>query len=361
MILDKYKPRSTVDCIGNKKQIGEIKTFIKNFEQGKALILSGPPGCGKSLVVALATSELGYELTEYSRLESDIKSFLKSLNQRSFFFKGKVVLIDLDAEGERSLPELVKTSQYPVIFTANNAYDYKIRSSCTTVKFSKINYLTIASFLKRVCEAEKIKYDEKALLQLARACDGDVRSALIDIESMGEINDTNVKLCSQRSRQESIFNTLRIIFKTTSMENIFSALESSDADSSQILSWLHENLVDEYTNIEDMSAAYESLSFADLFSSRTFRRQAMSLRKYGNIGIVGVSLSKKNRYNKFFIYRAPRHRKSSIDPVLEKISSKLGISRKKARSYIILAKAMKKKAADVFDIDESDLAIVKNQ
>lgn len=360
MLLEKYSPRSVSDCIGNKKQADEIRSFVRNFRRGKALILSGPPGCGKSLAVLLVAKELGCELAEYSRLESDMKSFLKSMNQKSFFFKGKIVVADLDAEGERSMQELVNVSQHPVIFMAGNAYDYRIRASCAIVKFQKINYLSIASFLRRVCEAEKIKYEEKALLHLARQCDGDIRSALIDLESAKEISYESIENSYQRSMEENIFNTLKVIFKTTSMENVFSSIEASDMDSQQLLSWLHENVADEYENIEDVSAAYESLSFADLFYSRTLRRQAMSLRKYGSIGIAGVSLSKKGRYSKFFVYKAPRYRKDSTEPVLEKISARLCISKKRARSYVILARAMKKKAADVFDFDESEIKTLKS-
>ena len=362
MFLEKYEPRSSAECIGNKKQTDEIKNFITNFKKGRAMILHGPTGCGKTLALKIVAAELGYEIITYSRLDTNIKSFLASLNQKSFFYKGKIVVIDLDSESERSMNELVKDSSQPVIFTSLNAYDYRIRNSSQIIKFSKINYISIAAFLRKICEAEKIKYDDSAVSKLARLCDGDIRSALIDLWVMNEITEESLQHFSHRNREENIFNTLKIIFKTTSIENVFSALESSDKDSSEILSWLHENLAEEYTDTSDLANAYEALSKADLFSARTFRRQAMSLKKYESIGIAGVSLAKKNRYNKFYVYKAPRFRKSETKAVTEKISSKLHISTKKSKSYIPLLRIMIKKnpaIADQFDFDEDDIDIMK--
>ncbi len=362
MLLEKYEPRSAEQCIASKKHIEEIKSFVKGFTKGKALILHGPTGCGKSLCARLAAAELGYEICEFSRLDANIKSFLSALQQQSFFFRGKMVLVDLDAEGERSMHDLVKASSHPVIFTALNAYDYRIRSLAKLVKFSKINYMYIASFLRQVCEKEGIKYDHPALMKFSQFCDGDVRAALIDIECMGEVTEESLKNFSQRERKDNIFNTLKVIFKTSSIENIFAALGNSDKDSSEVISWLHENLPEEYTDIEDLAYAYDFLSKTDIFSGRVLRRQAMSLMKYNIIGIAGIALAKQKRYNKFYVYRAPRFRRSETNAVLEKVSEKLHVSRKKARSCLPLLRLMLEKnnsLADYFSFDSADMNIVK--
>ena len=199
-------------------------------------------------------------------------------------------------------------------------------------------------------------------MQFAQLCDGDVRSALIDLEVLGELTESSLETLSQRSREENIFNTLKVIFKTTDIKNVLTALENSDKDSSELLLWLHENLAEEYTNISDLAQAYEALSKADLFSARTLRRQSMSLKKYESIGIIGVSLSKKTRYNKFFIYKAPRRRFQNYT-FIEKIASKMQISRKKAKLYTPLIRIMISKNssfADYFDFDESEIEDMKN-
>lgn len=65
--LDKYKPTSLSQVIGNKDQIQTINNFIKSFKGGKDnihnpnLIITGTNGIGKSLIVDLAIKENNLE------------------------------------------------------------------------------------------------------------------------------------------------------------------------------------------------------------------------------------------------------------------------------------------------------------
>ena len=48
--LEKYKPKTIEDIYGNKIKINKALEWIKNFDQNekKVLLLSGPPGIGKT-------------------------------------------------------------------------------------------------------------------------------------------------------------------------------------------------------------------------------------------------------------------------------------------------------------------------
>lgn len=69
--LDFLEPKSTLDIIGNKSQVDQIKKFLKNFHSNlkdfnnkKALIIIGNPGIGKTTTVRLVAKELGYAIVE---------------------------------------------------------------------------------------------------------------------------------------------------------------------------------------------------------------------------------------------------------------------------------------------------------
>lgn len=343
MLLEKYEPRVTRDVIGNKKQLAEIKAFVQGFSKGQALLLSGPSGYGKTLAARLVAKELGYEFIEFSRLEHDLATFLRSLGQASFFFKGKIVVVDLDAEGERGVADLVGQSDHPVILTALNAYEHRIRRIATIVKFQKIPYTSIAAFLKSVCEKESLAYDTAALLQLSQMCNGDLRAALIDLETLGEVTNEALRQYAHRPKEDDVFTTLRIIFKTASMENALVALSQSDVDSSFLSAWLQENIAAEYADAGDRGRAYEALAAADVLSSRSSRRQSFSLMKYASLGPLGVTLAKRTPSRAFFLYRPPRFRKSSWESTIGKAAETLHVSRRRTKAYLPLLKAMAKK------------------
>lgn len=65
---DDIEPQSSSECIGIKKGVVEgIKTWLREHEEYKSgiqlgLVLSGPPGCGKSALIRVLAKELDYEL-----------------------------------------------------------------------------------------------------------------------------------------------------------------------------------------------------------------------------------------------------------------------------------------------------------
>ena len=82
---DKHKPANTSQLLGNNSSINNFKTWLKNWHDvhvtkklpmpkfsrqnpgGKAVLISGPPGIGKSSAAALVGRELGW-LFESSRV-----------------------------------------------------------------------------------------------------------------------------------------------------------------------------------------------------------------------------------------------------------------------------------------------------
>lgn len=57
--MEKYRPRTLVDIVGNEAMIARFAEFARNGNVPN-MIISGPPGCGKTTSVwALARDMLG--------------------------------------------------------------------------------------------------------------------------------------------------------------------------------------------------------------------------------------------------------------------------------------------------------------
>lgn len=369
MLLEKYKPRHISEFVGNKKQLLEMLEWARSqlskssLSKGKPLLLVGPHGSGKSLAVELVARELNLQVCEFT---GDIKRFIVESGQQSIFSKGKLIVVDeSDLATIRNIPDLIKKTTHPVIFISVNPYQRfgSLRRQCRLVRFFKIRIDSMIKFLCDICEKEKIKYDKSALSQLAKMCNGDLRAALIDLELLGnEITMERVNKLGFRLQEDSIFETLKIIFKTKNIENTALAINKSEKSIDEILSWLAENVPYEYDDPEDVANAYRYLSLADTFSSRIAKRQAWVLEKHFHIGAYGTALSKKMPYRKFFVYKFPAFRKNETEKVLEKISSRLGISKKKSKYYLKLLNLLAKHNKDIakeFNFNENDMEILK--
>jgi len=353
MILEKYEPSSLKEFLGNKAQLKMILDWLSKWEKGEALLIYGPCGVGKSLSIKLIAKELSLELVESyasdNRSSAAIKdSLLKAVKQKSMFYKGKILLID-DAEVLEVKPimELIQKSEYPVIIIAGS-YSKKLRllhNFCTLVRFEKLGKEEIEDYLKKISLLEKLQVDFRFIRKIASQCNGDVRAALIDLESLNSEQN--------RDYEENIFNVIRTIFKTKS---IASAREAAERTSDDVVAWLEENIANEYRNIEEIAKAYEYLAKADLFTARITRRQSWSLQKYSSLAIIGVAMSKKRVYLNSS-YSTPL-RLHNDKKTLEKIGAALRISKRRARDYVFLIKMLIKKnpsIAEKFDFDEDDL------
>ena len=98
--------------------------------------------------------------------------------------------------------------------------------------------------------------------------------------------------------------------------------------------------------------------------SRIIRRQAWSLQKYFiDLGILGVSASKKQVRNVFVSYARPVYRHNSMDGALGKISKKLHVSKRDARGYVTLIGKLAKKTdiARKLDLAEEDMEFFTKQ
>ena len=306
MLLEKYTPQSIGSMLGNRRQAEEVSSWIKSWSSG-AMLLSGPPGTGKTLAVRLAAKGFGYEVVE--------EAFPQASSQSSIFFKGKVFLL------ERCAPEFIKKSRFPVVIEMEDPYDTQngrlLARACKTVKFEKVRHDIIESLLIKIDEKEGLGLGRKEISQLARSSNGDVRAALLDIEFGHGYRDST----------ESIFNTLKIIFRTRSIDNAMSAAAAAPPD--ELFAWLEENIAEEYSG-DGLAAAYDSLSKADIFRQRIIKRQSWSLQKYfRDIAVLGVALGGSGRSG-FVSYKPPRFIRRQAAPEL---AAGMHMSVKKAAQY----------------------------
>ncbi len=324
---DKYSPKKVSEVVGQNKPVNKFLRWYQNWKPGKkAALLVGNPGVGKTSLVEALGNERNLEIIELNasdyRTASQIKEVMgQSVKQHSLFKKGKIFLIDevdglsgrKDRGGTGEMKKIIEESHFPVVLTANDQWSRKmsrLKSSCTLIKFGKVHFWRMVKRLEKICEEEGIKCGKKVIKQIAKRSEGDMRSAINDLETLSRgkkvIKVSDLENLSYRQRDENIFDTLKIIFKTNSLVAARRSIDDVGKDPDEIFWWIEQNIVNEYEKPKEIAEAYEMLAIANMFRSRIRRRQYWKLLKYMiDFMTGGVALSKDEMYRKFSRYQYP--------------------------------------------------------
>jgi len=393
----KYKPKNLKEFVNQKEAVEIFLKWFNKWKPGyKPLLFYGVPGTGKTCIAEALANEKFYDFIEMNasdvRSASQIKEvFGHSMTQQSLFKKGKIFLIDEveglfgkeDFGGVGEIIKIIKGSQHRIILTSNNPYNPKLRALrqyCVLIEFKKIHVFDIERRLKEICEKEKIKTDKEILRQIAKRAEGDLRSAINDLETVSqckkEIVVADMEVLGHRERETNIFEVLRNIFKTQSALTAKLAINAADKDPEEIFWWIENNIASEYEKPEEIAKAYDMLSKADIFRKRISSRQNWRFKAYMiDLMTAGVATAKKATYRKFTRYQYPTNimvlgrtkgSRAASREILGKLSQQLHCSTKKIRNdylpflkIMIKNKKMRENIANSFSLSKDDFSSLK--
>ncbi len=396
---EKHSPKNLDEFVGNSELVKELELWSMEWNKhktGKPLLLFGQVGSGKTCLAHLIARLNKWDLFELNASDFRTKDVIErlagaALQNASFSGKLRLVLLDEvdgvqgreDKGGMAAILQVLKEAKNPVILTANDIYSNRqlatIRNYCKKLEFKKINYLSLAKRLKQVCENEGIEYDLMAINELAKESSGDLRAALLDLQTVAlkhkKVMLEDVQSLGFREREEKIFSVLGKIFHAKTLGECREARMASEVSDDLLFQWIDENLPLQFKESNELAAAFEQLSRADIFNGRILNRQYWGFLRYSSdLMTAGVSFAAVHPSHEFVMYRFPtllsKLSASSADrnmkkQIAGKMQKKLHASKREIISYDLpfLVALFEKREHAVgfsasFNFDEEEIAFL---
>ena len=87
---EKYRPKNLSEIIGNTRTITELKNWAISWGGKmikKGVILSGPPGCGKTSAAIALANEMGWEIIELNASDARSGNVIEGTALRAGLFQ----------------------------------------------------------------------------------------------------------------------------------------------------------------------------------------------------------------------------------------------------------------------------------
>lgn len=247
--IEKFRPMNIEDIILDDQVSQQIKIFLDD-RKNVHLILTGAPGVGKTSVTrCIARRVLGDNMSQgYLELNAaedrgvrSISTIIPPFCKRIVDFEeSKIILLDeadnMTAKCQYDINDMIKIygNKTKFIFTCNDSTKIieDIQSVCRIIRFKKLTDDNIGQYLRKICDSEKIEYNDSGLSTICYISNGDMRKAINNLQltaySYNKINKKTVLKICKIPDPEEIKNIIEICLQCKLKKNDTKLVEANN-------------------------------------------------------------------------------------------------------------------------------------
>ena len=207
----KWAPKKVEDLIGNHSNYEKIMGWLGEWQRGtpsefKAVLLSGPPGIGKTTMAHMACKQAGFDIVELNAsdtrskktLHDEVREVINNTSLAGFFkpsgtaqdhkVRKQCIIMDEcdgmsagDRGGMAELIQLIKKTKVPIICACNDRSSPKVRSlvnHCLDLRFRRPEARQVVPRITEICRQEGLKVGTNTIEELVASTQGDIRQIL---------------------------------------------------------------------------------------------------------------------------------------------------------------------------------------
>ncbi|MFB6085628.1 MAG: replication factor C large subunit [Halodesulfurarchaeum sp.] len=363
---ERYRPDTLSAVRGNDSARDEFEEWADTWtEHREAVILHGSPGVGKTSAAHALAADRGWDVIELNASDQrtgDIVDRVAGEAARSGTLSGgsggrKLVILDeadnlhgtVDRGGTQAITRLVKEATQPVVLIANEYYEMSrgLRNACRDIEFRDVSKRSILPVLRDICRREGIEYEDEALSVIAEKNDGDLRSAINDLQALAEtttVLEVGDVVTGNRDRSEGIFPFLDAVLKEEDAEGALKTAYDVDETPDDLINWVEDNVPKDYEGRE-LARAYDALATGDRWLGRVRSTQEYGYWRYVTDSVAaGVAAAREGTKSGWTRYGPPsywsklgrsRGTRETRDYVARKIAEVGGMSMGTARRVVL--------------------------
>jgi len=355
--VDKYKPKNVNEIIGHKTNIDRIRAWLRDWKSGvifkkdspKALLLSGPPGIGKTTAAILCSEAEGFKPIEFNASDARSKNILKNTlsdlignHTMTEYFnnnskskdeqivrneKNNVIIMDEvdgmssgDRGGNAELIQMIKKTKTPIICICNDRQSPKIRTLANYTMDLRFRRPDASAIMKRIgpiCQQEGLHFQPNSIEQIIQSTQSDIRQVLNALATY-RLKATNIsyddsKLLAKKSEKDfsqNPFSLVQKFFNLSEYRNSTFAdrmdyffedyelmplmIQENYLQISPILAKNERGRVDPVKALNLISEASDSIAYGDIINS--------TLRRTNNWSLLSVQGSFSCARPSYFIH-----------------------------------------------------------
>ncbi len=302
MWSEKYRPREVGDMVGNEEARAAVIEWFAKWKKGtKPILLTGPPGVGKTTIAGIAARRFGYDMIGLNasdvRSKSRITEVLSPVLGNTSVIGSPMIFVDevdgihgrADYGGADALIRILKEATVPIVLAANRDDSAKmkaVKKAAKTIRFRPLPPRLLRIYLQSVLTKEGATLGPGTMINIVSESRGDIRSIL----NSAQANVSGFDPPTDRSFEAlNVEDGVNAFFKARSVDEARSVLYSLRIDPRQKIGAFYSSVItSDVPAGPEMAAMLRAVSEADMLYGRIIRTQNWRLLRYLDSILLGL-------------------------------------------------------------------------